>query len=496
MDPITSSGDASHATCPGCGLNVNLALINTSAGQPQLPVVLDYTGEEIGPYVLEECLGSGGMGTVYRARDTRSDKVVALKLLYPQLVALENVVARFQREAQALQKLVHPRIVGYIDEGQVEGRHYLVMEFVEGKSLEESLKSGVIPVYQAIDIARQIGEALEAAHAQGIVHRDLKPANVILSQDGVRVLDFGIAHMTSDDRTLTHSDALLGTVNYMSPEQRSRGQMVDHRTDLYSLGVVFYRMLTGKLPLGAFEPASKCNSQLDGRYDKLLSKVLQSNPERRHQSTAELISDLVKLRRPVYRRYLAAGGIGLVLVLVILGFFIFNPESKTQKVAEEPKEAKKEKIIEKQVEAPQKQQLDTKMNQPANQAVTTEKPLSNVISVQNKEEPQPTRQMTSTKRIVSKPKTYRKTPNKKKSKRSTSKSNTLATRTVWQDKVPVYDGPSRKSDRKTYLLKGDQVQLEKRKGKWLLVSTPDGKKGYVFGPDLGTVTSKRRVKGK
>jgi serine/threonine protein kinase len=175
--------ETAWVSCSNCGLTIDLATVKTAAGVPQLPVVWDHTGEQIGPYCLEEVLGSGGMGTVYRAVDTRTASEVAVKLLYPQLGALPQVVERFKREARALRTLTHPRIVRFFEEGEVDGCYYLVMEYVAGENLERYLESHKPSPPEVLVMASQICEALAMAHAAGIVHRDLKPANIIMSKD-------------------------------------------------------------------------------------------------------------------------------------------------------------------------------------------------------------------------------------------------------------------------------------------------------------------------
>ncbi len=171
---ISAAPDVAEVACQKCGMIVDMGSVDTRPGQAQLPVVLDYSGHEIGHYRLSECLGSGGMGTVYKATDTETSKEVAIKLLYPHLLALKHQVERFHREASALRQLNHPRIVGFIEEGESEGRYFLVMELVDGESLDVLLKRGPLDPHLSILIATQISEALEAAHAKGIVHRDHK----------------------------------------------------------------------------------------------------------------------------------------------------------------------------------------------------------------------------------------------------------------------------------------------------------------------------------
>jgi serine/threonine protein kinase len=496
--PITTTEDASHATCTGCGINVDLALVNTSAGRPQLPVVMDYTSEQIGPYRLEECLGSGGMGTVYRAQDTRSDQVVAVKLLYPQLVAMEHLVARFRREADALRALTHPRIVGYIDEGQADGHHFLVMEYVEGENLDAYLRHHEPTAGEALSIARQIGEALDAAHAKGIVHRDLKPANIILSRDGVRVLDFGIAHMTTDDLTLTHSDAILGTVNYMSPEQRTRGRTVDHRSDLYSLGVILYRMLTGQLPLGAFEPVSRLASRLGRHHDRLLTRLLQTTPERRHQSAGEVLDELDRLSRTGRGGWKWAAALVLLVGLGVTGYAFLGGPAKDKPGTDTPGPDKPVTVetapVPRKEEIPAKEPAKEPDKTPAKAEPPIEKDISKIesapaIAKKDPVAPEKTRskKLSTTasgdkgkKEIPATTSRRKKSPRRTKKKKASTKSIMI----VPDHGIPVFKIPDQSSKPRLTLKKGDKVRiLDRIEGKdgqfWLLIITPQGKKGLV-----------------
>jgi serine/threonine protein kinase len=214
-----------------------------------------------GRYRIEGLLGSGGMGAVYRAEHVHMRKTVALKVLHKEFVGVNEVVARFEREAIALGRIEHPNVAPATDFGKLEdGSFYLVLEFVDGKSLRQLIAEGPIGWERAVVIARQVVSALVAAHAAGIVHRDLKPDNVMLvvQPDGterVKVLDFGIARVTSsepqrDATHLTKVGAVMGTVAYMSPEQ-ALGEEVDERTDLYALGVILHEMITGRAPFDA-----------------------------------------------------------------------------------------------------------------------------------------------------------------------------------------------------------------------------------------------------
>ncbi len=260
--------------------------------------------EELAPllpgFVLEEFIGRGGMGAVYRARQAGLERAVAIKLL-PRTAAEDAEFAeRFRTEARALARLQHPHIVTIYESGATtDGHLFYVMEYVDGSDLSELLAHGALPAAQALSIARAVCEALEYAHARGIIHRDIKPANVLLGDDGlVKVADFGLAKQFSGpERTenLTVTGAALGTPSYMSPEQR-KGQPVDARADLYSLGVMLYEMLTGELPQGAWQPPSR-KSDSSPRLDAVVEKSVQPDPALRVQSAAELRARLERIER-------------------------------------------------------------------------------------------------------------------------------------------------------------------------------------------------------
>jgi eukaryotic-like serine/threonine-protein kinase len=201
-----------------------------------------------GRYELEELVGTGGMSSVFKARDTLLERHVALKILHPHFTEDEQYVERFRREARAVASLSHPNIVTILDRGEDEGRQFLVFELVEGRTLAELLQEqGRLPVQRALEIAIQVARGLGFAHEHGLVHRDVKPQNVILNGDGrAKVTDFGIAR-SLDVQGVTQSGAVLGTSNYIAPEQAS-GRPVDRTTDVYSLGVVLFELLTGEVP--------------------------------------------------------------------------------------------------------------------------------------------------------------------------------------------------------------------------------------------------------
>ena len=235
------------------------------------------------------------MGVVYKARQRGLDRAVALKILPPEISAEPAFAGRFAREAQALARLSHPNVVTVIDLGQSGPLYYFLMEFVDGVNLRQMLQAGRLAPRDALALILQICEALEYAHGEGVVHRDIKPENILVDKKGhVKIADFGLSkllHAASPDLKLTLSNQVLGTLHYMAPEQIATPLRVDHRADLYSLGVMFYEMLTGELPLGRFALPSE-KSAVDARVDELVLKLLEREPGRRCQQAAELRTEL------------------------------------------------------------------------------------------------------------------------------------------------------------------------------------------------------------
>jgi tRNA A-37 threonylcarbamoyl transferase component Bud32 len=242
-----------------------------------------------------DLIGQGGMGAVYKARQRGLDRIVALKILSPAASREPAFAERFHREARALGRLNHPNVVAIYDSGTADDLYYLLMEYVDGISLREAIRTGELSSAEALAIVPQICDALQYAHNAGIVHRDIKPENILLNKQGqVKIADFGLARLlgkTAEDFTLTATHQVMGTPRYMAPEQLEGSRGVDHRADIYSLGVVFYEMLTGELPLGHFEPPSK-KVHVDIRLDEVVLRTLAKEPELRYQHASEIKTDV------------------------------------------------------------------------------------------------------------------------------------------------------------------------------------------------------------
>ena len=273
--PPTSSG---HGTPSGAGTVDTAAL---AAAFPNLEIV--------------ELLGQGGMGTVFKVRQKNLDRLAALKVIPPQAALDPTFAERFGREARALARLNHSSIVTVYDFGREGGFYFLLMEYVDGPNLRQLMRSERIAPREALAIVPQICDALQYAHDQGIVHRDIKPENVLIDRTGrVKIADFGLAKLLGTspaEFTLTQTQQVMGTPRYMAPEQIERPSEVDHRADIYSLGVVIYEMLTGELPIGRFAPPSQ-KVQVDVRLDEIVLRSLEKEPARRYQRASEVKTEI------------------------------------------------------------------------------------------------------------------------------------------------------------------------------------------------------------
>ncbi|MDQ3624768.1 MAG: protein kinase, partial [Verrucomicrobiota bacterium] len=287
--------DAPRGLCPRCLVAMNLASGTVLTGEPASAAQPPLAPEEIAPHFPQleilECLGRGGMGVVYKARQKALNRLVALKLLAPEREKDAQFAERFAREAQALAALSHPHIVTIHDFGQTNGFFYLLMEFVDGVNLRDLLSARKLTPKEALAIVPPLCEALQFAHDRGIVHRDIKPENLLLAKDGrVKIADFGIAKMLGAEAQLAGEKG-AGTPGYMAPEQKETPQRVDSRADIYSLGVVFYEMLTGELPAEKLQPPSR-KVTIDVRIDEVVLRALERSPEMRWQTAAQLRTEV------------------------------------------------------------------------------------------------------------------------------------------------------------------------------------------------------------
>ena len=325
------------------------------------------SGKRLGPYEILSAIGAGGMGEVYRARDTRLERIVALKILPNHLSDRAELRERFEREARTIASLNHPHICTLYDIGQQDGTDFLVMEYLEGETLAERLKKGPLPIEQVLKYAIEISDALDKAHRKGITHRDLKPGNIMLTKSGTKLLDFGLAKLRgpqgpvaslsalpTEGSNLTAQGTILGTLQYMAPEQLEGGG-VDARTDIFAFGVVVYEMATGK---NAFEGKSQASliAAILGReppamsslqpmtppaLDRVVKKCLAKEPEKRWQAASDVCDELkwiaesgsqftsvpaaaVKGIRSLGRRALIPGLVILLSVAVVTGLAIWN----------------------------------------------------------------------------------------------------------------------------------------------------------------------------
>ena len=302
------AADSPHGLCPAClmagglgsaalvGPDIGNAITTPPSGsQPPLAGEVGDLQRHFPQLEILELLGRGGMGAVYKARQINLDRMVALKVIPPDAAKDPAFAERFAREARALARLNHPNIVTVYDFGQAGEVYFLLMEYVDGLNLRQTLRTGHLAPQEALAIVPSICDALQYAHDQGVVHRDIKPENVLLDRTGrVKIADFGLAKLLGkgpDDFTLTRTQQVMGTPRYMAPEQIEKPATVDHRADIYSLGVMIYEMLTGELPMGNFQPPSK-KVQIDVRIDQVVLRALEREPDRRYQRASHVKSEL------------------------------------------------------------------------------------------------------------------------------------------------------------------------------------------------------------
>jgi TolB-like protein/lipoprotein NlpI/predicted Ser/Thr protein kinase len=298
-------------------------------------------GTEVGHYRIIEKIGAGGMGEVYLAEDTQLDRTAALKFLPPHLCQDEECRERFKREAQAAAKLDHPNIVSVYEVGEFQGRPFFAMAHVEGKSLREVIKLGKLTIQDAVKCTMQILEGLHKAHESGVVHRDIKPGNIIIdAENRPRIVDFGLAIVSGKDK-LTKTGSTLGTVGYMSPEQIG-GKQVDHRSDLFSVGVILYEMLTGRRPFEGDndaaitrsitdtnpEPIARYKSGTTGELQQIVDKALSKDASLRYQHADGMLADLRRLKTessPARQSRLGLWAAGAVVLLAVIVLLLWRP---------------------------------------------------------------------------------------------------------------------------------------------------------------------------
>jgi serine/threonine protein kinase len=301
--------DAAGEMCAKCTLVHAVATVARTPSEPSdigrfRGQFVAPSPQELGSYFphleIQELLGEGGMGAVYKARQPGLDRLVALKILPAEAGRDPAFTERFTREARALAKLNHPNIITIYDFGHSGNLYYFLMEYVDGANLRQLLRHGFLKPAEALRIVPQICEALQYAHEEGLVHRDIKPENILVDKKGrVKVADFGIAKLLgrkTGDQTLTGPWQVMGTLHYMAPEQMADPLHVDHRADLYSLGVVFYEILTGQLPLGRFAPPSQ-KAAVDARLDHVVLRALEGEPARRYQNASEIRNEIEAIGR-------------------------------------------------------------------------------------------------------------------------------------------------------------------------------------------------------
>lgn len=337
--------DSPSGSCPAC--LIALADVPTDDKMlPETPLTPAELAGRVPGIEFAKLIGRGGMGAVYQGFQTDLNRQVAVKIL-PQSLSSDPVfVQRFRREAEALARLDHRNIVTVFGSGVCDGLCYIVMEYVEGTTLRDAMSAAAVDPAAALQIVPQICDALAYAHQRGVVHRDIKPENILLGVGGkVKVVDFGLAKMSDDDRThsmLTATGTRMGTLRYMAPEQLD-GTTVDHRADVYSLGVVFYEMLTGQIPMGQFAMPSE-KSAVDPRIDDVVMRTLCREPSERYQNISDVEQELQSISdrpaslgwrnqpsMPVGREWKSRATLfGLPIVHIAFGH---NPRTKQKLIA-------------------------------------------------------------------------------------------------------------------------------------------------------------------
>ena len=296
---LQSDADLAHLICPFCEAEIpEQAVRGLSEAAEDLALGFK-PGQQVGNYVIEALLGSGGMAVVFRGRQLSLNRNVAIKILSKDLAKNKLFVQRFSSEAAVLASLNHPNIVSVIDRGHDGDAYFIVMEYIEGETLKDRLRrEEKLSPEQVLQIGEKVLAGLEYAHRRGVVHRDIKPGNIMINREEmVKIADFGLAHLAKSDGGLdvTRDNQTMGTLKYMAPEQLSSARNIDQRTDLYSFGVCLYELLTGKLPLGMFKMPSEVDDALDVRWDDIILRSLKMDPDERYANAEEMARALREL---------------------------------------------------------------------------------------------------------------------------------------------------------------------------------------------------------
>ena len=351
-DAQSFCGDCGEALAPSEGVSITKTLITPKDSLQE--------GSTVGGrYTIIEELGRGGMGVVYKAKDTKLKRTVALKFLPSELTHIPEVKTRFMHEAQAAAALDHPNICTVHEFEQADESSFISMAYIEGQSIRKKIEAGPLGLEEAMRIAEQVAEGLQAAHQKGIVHRDIKSANIMVTERGqAKIMDFGLAR-TAEKTLLTKEGTTMGTVAYMSPEQ-TQGDEVDRRTEIWSFGIVLYEMLTGQLPFkGEHEqavvysirkdkprPITEVNAEIPQAIEQVVDKALEKDADKRYQQVDEMLDDLksisagivpeeikARLRKEKLRKrkkaILYASTVGLVIVIAMLALTLFTGRAET-----------------------------------------------------------------------------------------------------------------------------------------------------------------------
>ncbi len=395
---LTSNG---QTFCPACLLQQGMKSSTYGAG-PRIawkPPEMEQLSAAFPHLEIRQLLGAGGMGAVFKVRQKELDRIAALKVLPGEMAADAGFTERFLREARLLASLSHPHIVTVYEFGQRDGIYFLLMEFIDGVTLRQALRAEPIKKLgskETLAIVGQLCDALQFAHDEGVVHRDIKPENILIDKRGrVKIADFGLARLLGQSPTmptLTGTHQLMGTPAYMAPEQIEGLPGIDHRADIYSMGVVFYELLTGELPLGRFSPPSE-RAQTDVRLDEVVLRALAREPDRRYQQASHVKTDVETLRSPAlavnpfaipaHRRWIGKGVAGFIAGVLVTPFLFaalyFSMEARQRSQATAPSSERERQLADAYV---QKEISEAQARQAAH-ASTDQSSMSGSMGVQD-----------------------------------------------------------------------------------------------------------------